>query len=61
MRVQLCWRNFTQLRARQSFYRLADALMSVVIANFNNITARCSWYCMVQYQYVLYIYTADVT
>ena len=41
MRVQSCWRNFTRLRARQSFYRLAGASISVAIANFNNITARC--------------------
>jgi hypothetical protein len=45
MRVQSCWQNFTQLGARQSFYQLAGASMSVAIANFNNITARCSTYC----------------
>jgi hypothetical protein len=48
MRVQSCWRNFTRLRARQSFYRLAGASMSVAIANFNIIAARCCTYSTVR-------------
>jgi hypothetical protein len=42
MRMQSRWQIFFQLQARQSFYGLASALMRVVIANFNNITAHCS-------------------